>query len=245
MEDISFHYGKISIGVLIFFVCILSLFYAKKIGCDFSSKYYLKVFLMLVITEFFLIIDPILEYNCAVGDSSIWYSGYISDRNSIKNNTKLVDCYDTLGMKRRIYIWNAGKLNSYVLFSNYGSRTSVIKKDIFSSVRKYCEKGVKKGKRHKVFFLMELDKYHIYDDSSSLGQSVNIVSAVVEKRSDCCFYDVPYSDDLIWYNERDVMSQNGDSILIIYDKTDRFKYNIYKRKPSKVEFDRYFNSSNY
>lgn len=245
MEYVSFPYGKISIGVLIFFVYFSAFIYAKRIGCDFSIKYYLRVCFIFVILEFFLIVDPILDYNCAVGESSIWYSGYITDRNYKKNGIKLVDCFDTLGKKREMYVWNAGKTNSYVLFSKEGYRTSVIKKDILIAVRKYCEKGVKKEKRHKVFFLLELDKYHIYDASSQLGRDVNIVSAVVEKRRDGCFYNTSSSDDLIWYNENDDMSQNGDSILIMYDKKDRIKYNIYKKNPSKGEFDRYKFSSDF
>ena len=100
---------------------------------------------------------------------------------------------------------------------------------------------MKKDKREKVFFLLELDNQHIFDDSSYLGKERCVVSTVVEKRKKCCFYNAPASEDLIWYNEKDKISHNGDSLLIIYDKKDRVKYNIYKRNPSKEDFDKFKN----
>ena len=48
-------------------------------------------------------------------------------------------------------------------------------------------------------------------------------------------------NELIWYNEKDKISHNGGFVLIMYDKKDRVKYNIYKRNPSKKDFEKFKN----
>ncbi|MEE1085272.1 MAG: hypothetical protein UH850_16250 [Paludibacteraceae bacterium] len=135
----------------------------------------------------------------------------------------------------------AGKYDSYLLFSKRGISYAAIRRNIREAVKNYCYRGVKKDKREKVFFLLELDNHNISDDSSCLGKERCVVSTVVEKRKKSSFYNAPASENLIWYNEKDKISHNGDFVLIMYDKKDRVKYNIYKRNPSKEDFEKFKN----
>lgn len=237
---ISFPYIRIGIGIIILILCFLLIHYAKKWKVEMSKKDYLGLFFVFCLCEFVFLVDPLLDYNSVNGDSSIWYSGYIpTERKYNSVNCKRVEYYDTLGKKKECPVMYAGKYDSYLLFSEKGIYCVAIRRNIQEAVKKYCYRGVKKDKREKVFFLLELDNHHISDDSSCLGKECRVVSAVVDRRKKCCFYNVPASEDLIWYNEKDRISHNEDSLLIIYDKKERFKYNVYKRNPSKEEFEKF------
>ncbi|MDD5997436.1 MAG: hypothetical protein PUC42_11080 [Bacteroidales bacterium] len=245
MNYISFPYTKfgikLGIGFIILILYFLFIHYVKKSKVETSLKEHLELFLVLCICEFAFLVDPLLDYNNVHGDSSIWYSGYIYPKERQYNDRfcRRVVYYDTLGRKRTCPVMNAGKYDSYLLFSKKGISRVALIRNIQEAVKNYCYRGVKKDKREKVFFLLELDNHHISDDSSCLGKECRVVSAVVDRCKKCCFYNVPASKDLIWYNEKDRISHNEDSLLIIYDKKERFKYNVYKRNPSKEEFEKF------
>lgn len=238
MVDYEFDFVLLSFGLIVLIFFIVLVYYIKKYDAENKKKDYAILSVSICIIEFFFIVDPILDYNCAYGESSIWYSGYIPNDNYTKKSVKLVELYDEARTKR-FTVWKAGNINSYVLFSCDGSRTTAIKRNINDIIKNYCAKGITKDKRKKVIFLLELENKQVYDDSSLLGKEHRIISAVVEKHMKAYFYNVICSDNLIWYNSNDNVSQIGDSVLIMFDIQERYKYNIFKRNPTKDEFEKY------
>lgn len=179
------------------------------------------------------------DYKVAYDKESVLYSGIVLPKKSSNKGFSFVE-YFRNNKTKISEIWKAGQTGSYVLFAKSMSNYDVvIEQNVGDAVYYYCKGGVHMNKRGKVEFLLTLNEQHISSGTFFLDNDISIISAVVMKKSDRIYYDAFLDNELIWYNEIDKMSNDGDSVLIMYEKKERFKYNVYKRNPSKEEFEKF------
>lgn len=179
------------------------------------------------------------DYIVAYDNESVLYSGIILPKKSSYKGYAFVEYFQN-NKSKISQIFKAGQTGSYVLFAKSMSNYDVvIEQNVGDAVYYYCKGGVHMNKRGKVEFLLTLNEQHISSGTFFLDNDISIISAVVMKKSDRIYYDAFLDNELIWYNEIDKMSNDGDSVLIMYEKKERFKYNVYKRNPSKEDFEKF------